>query len=129
MNKCWTNTQIPIFKLQYILRVPKLLGICNLLLMIILLMALAMKKMKISFCNIVVKHSMLNKFGLQGYDAGSLGERFHCLRGAFCVGLWGKKVQDECHLKSQNSSPSNTMLHPTRLSDHKQHPQNVRSHV
>jgi len=24
---------------------------------------------------------MLNKFGLQGYDTGSLDERFHCCRG------------------------------------------------
>jgi len=37
--------------------------------------------MKILFCNIVVKHSTLNKFVLQGYDAGSLDERFHCCRG------------------------------------------------
>ena len=60
---------------------PKLLENCNLLLMMILLMSLAIKKMKILFCNIVVKHSMLKKFGLHGYDAGSLGERFHCGRG------------------------------------------------
>ena len=37
---------------------------CNLLLKIILLMSLAIKKIKILFCNIVVKHSILKKFGL-----------------------------------------------------------------
>ena len=42
--------------------------------------------MKILFCNIVVKDSTLNKFGLQGYDAGSLGEKYNCWRGTECIG-------------------------------------------
>jgi hypothetical protein len=42
---------------------------------------LATKKIRILFCKIAFKHLMLKKFGLQGYDAGSLGERLHCSRG------------------------------------------------
>jgi len=37
--------------------------------------------MKNLFCIVVVKHLMLKKFCLQGYDAGSLSERLHCCRG------------------------------------------------
>ena len=37
---------------------PKRLENCNLLLNVILLMSLAIKKIKTLFCNIVVKHSM-----------------------------------------------------------------------
>jgi hypothetical protein len=40
--------------------------------MTILLKSLAVKKMEIMSCNIVVKHSMLKKLGLHGYDVGLL---------------------------------------------------------
>ena len=99
--KSWNITQIHIFKLKYILTAPKIPENCNFLLMMILLTSLAIKNLKNLFCNIVVKHLMLKKFGLQTYYTGPLGVRLHCCRGTECVGLWGQEVQNECHLKSQ----------------------------
>jgi len=72
LYKSWNITHIHIFKLKYIVTTPTLLENCSLLLIMIPLTSLAIKKMKILFCNIVVKHS---KLGLQGYDAGPSGER------------------------------------------------------
>jgi len=81
LYKSWNITQINIFKIKYILTAAELLENCNLLLMMILLTSLATNNLKNLFCNIVVKHLMLKKFGLERYDAGRLGERLHCCRG------------------------------------------------
>ena len=81
MYKSWNITQILVFKLKYILNNSKLLQNCNLLLMMILLVSLAIKRMKILFCNTIVKHLILKKWCLLGHDAVSLGERLHCFRG------------------------------------------------
>jgi len=81
LYKSWNITQIYIFKIKYILTAAELLENCNFLLMMILLTSLATKNLKNLFCNIVVKHLMLKKFGLERYDAGRLGDRLHCYRG------------------------------------------------
>ena len=100
-----TIAQIPLYKLKYIYiyiyihtTEPKLLQNCNFLLKLIILLSLAINKMKILFCNIVDEYSMLKNLV---FTARTLGQRLNFLHWGVVYWSVSSKFQDECHLNSK----------------------------